>query len=110
MFMPPPGETDSATQSPSGDQTAPPTGSSKAVSCTGQPPEDGTIHNCGDPLMLQVTISRFTSAERVGLAQKPIFDISETERARSSSAALRDKDARANQAIRSMEHLLGKRS
>src|SRR5271156_6528469 len=51
--MPPPGATESASQSLAGDHVTELTGSSNVVTRVGQPPSVGEVQTCGTPLRSQ---------------------------------------------------------
>src|SRR6266496_4604897 len=81
--MPPPGASEKASHEPSGDQETDPTGSSSAVTCSGQPPALETTKIWGTPVRFETNAMRFPSGEKLGFEQKPILTIAETERSRS---------------------------
>src|SRR5438270_1664020 len=60
-----------AIQSPAGDHSAWVTGSSPLVTMRGNPPSDGTIHACGDPLMFEMKLTHLPSGEKLGLPALP---------------------------------------
>src|SRR5438128_5240253 len=82
--MPPPGASEKASHDPSGDQETLPTGSSNAVTCSGQPPEVETTKIWGIPVRFDTKARRLPSGEKLGFAQNPIFTIADTDRSRFS--------------------------
>src|SRR5271165_1472400 len=82
--MPPPGATESASQSPVGDHSTLPTGSLRAVTRFGQPPLEAAVQICGVPVMSQTKANVLPSGEKVGEKQRPIRAIRVTAAVNSS--------------------------
>src|SRR5580765_7844374 len=77
-----------AIQSLAGDHSCCVTGSSPLVTMRGYPPSAGTIHTCGDPLMLEMKLTHLPSGENLGAAALPTRAIRAT--AAATSAGLED--------------------
>lgn len=90
--MPPPGATDIASHSPSGDHATPPTGSSSAVTIDGHPPEEEAIDTWGDPLRFERKASRSPAGEKLGDDEEPTLAMRATLVSRSSSAAWTERE------------------
>jgi hypothetical protein len=103
VFMPPPGARVNAIHVPSGDHSAPPTGSSKEVTIRGKPPAAGTVHTCGRPLRLETKASVLPSGEKLGERENPTRDMRETAVSRSSAA--RGSAARAAAARKALNRM-----
>src|SRR5678816_3349890 len=65
-FMPPPGATCTASQSPAGDHSTDETGSSKVVTSSGHPPPVDTVQTWGEPVTLERNATRLPSGDRLG--------------------------------------------
>src|SRR5439155_20787434 len=60
-----------AIQSLAGDHSCCVTGSSPLVTMRGYPPSAGTIHTCGEPLILEIKLTHLPSGENLGAAALP---------------------------------------
>ena len=87
MFIPPPGARVKAIHFPSGDHSAPPTGSSNEVTISGHPPVEGIFQTCGSALRLETNARVFPSGEKLGERDDPTRAMRATASPASSAVA-----------------------
>src|SRR6476646_1466541 len=92
--MPPPGAKVKASFEPSGDQATEPTGSSRAVTASGQPASAATVQTWGTPLRSETNARRRPSGEKLGDEHDPTLAIRATIAPASSASAPAGDDAK----------------